>query len=235
MSGFLELRGVEAGYGECQVLYGVDLSVGNGEVVTLVGRNGAGKTTTVRAIMGLTVPSAGAITIAGASLVGRAPEAVAQGGVALVPEGRQIFSNLTVRENLVAFSRGTTSVGAWTLSRVLDLFPGLARRIHNLGNELSGGEQQMLAIGRALLRNGRLLLVDEATEGLAPLIRAEIWGCLRRLKETGLSILVVDKHLEPLLAIADRHYIMERGRIVWTGSSHQLRSSRELWERHVGV
>ncbi len=235
MSTLLELRDVEAGYGECQVLFGVDMVVGEGEVVTLVGRNGAGKTTTVRSIMGLTAPRAGEIALAGTSLVGRVPEQIADAGIALVPEGRQIFPNLTVRENLEAFAAGTAKAGAWTLARVLDLFPGLGRRLRNLGNELSGGEQQMLALGRALMRNGRLLLVDEATEGLAPLIRAEIWSCLERLKHTGLSIIVIDKHLEPLLAVADRHYIMEKGRVVWTGSSQELRSSPALWDRYVGV
>ena len=235
MSALLQLAGVEAGYGECQVLFGVDLVVEEGRVSTLLGRNGAGKTTTVRSIMGLTPASAGRIAFGGRALDGMAPERIADAGIALVPEGRQIFPNLTVRENLVAFARGTSGKDAWTLDRVLTLFPGLARRTRNMGGQLSGGEQQMLAIGRALLRNGRLLLVDEATEGLAPLIREEIWACLTQLKREGMAILLIDKHLQPLLAIGDRHHIMERGRVVWTGDSAALRGATDVWERHVGV
>ena len=231
----LEIRGAEAAYGDCQVLRGMELSIRAGEVATLVGRNGMGKSTTVRAIMGLTPIRRGQVLLDGRPIERLAPERIAAAGVALVPEGRRIFPNLTVLENLRAFARASTAPRAWTVERVLEQFPSLARRLANFGNQLSGGEQQMLAIGRALLRNGRLLLIDEATEGLAPLIRQEIWACLMRLKAEGLSILVIDKHLEPLLRIGDRHHVIERGRVVWTGESAALAAARDVWDRHVGV
>ena len=227
----LELIDVHSAYGECKVLFGMNLSISPGEVATLVGRNGMGKTTTVRSIMGMTPLQSGHIRFMGQAIEGMRPEQVAAAGVALVPEGRRIFPNLTVSENLAAFSRP----GRWTLAKVFEQFPALARRKANLGNQLSGGEQQMLAIGRALLRNGQLLIVDEATEGLAPLIRQEIWSCLTRLKTEGMAILLIDKYLEPLLQIGDHHHVIDRGKVVWTGDSEALRSASDVWEKFVGV
>ena len=231
MTRCLELIDVHSAYGECKVLFGMSLSISPGEVATLVGRNGMGKTTTVRSIMGLTRAQSGRINFMGKAIERLRPEQVAAAGVALVPEGRRIFPNLTVGENLAAFSRP----GRWTLDRVFEQFPSLARRRANLGNQLSGGEQQMLAIGRALLRNGQLLIVDEATEGLAPLIRQEIWSCLTRLKAEGMAILLIDKYLEPLLQIGDHHHVIDRGKVVWTGDSKALRSASDVWEKYVGV
>ncbi|PWC37270.1 ABC transporter ATP-binding protein [Azospirillum sp. TSO22-1] len=228
----LEVSGLQASYGAGQVLFGVDLRVGEGEVVTLLGRNGMGKTTTVNAIMGLLAPKAGRVAFCGRELTGRPAHEAARAGLGLVPEGRQIFPNLTVRENLVATADGR---GAWTLSRVFDLFPRLRERQDQMGGSLSGGEQQMLAIGRALMTNPRLLLLDEATEGLAPLIRKEIWQVLLSLKRAGQSILVIDKNLKALKRIADRHYVLEKGRIVWQGSGAELEAERERLERHLGV
>jgi branched-chain amino acid transport system ATP-binding protein len=226
----LAVSGLEASYGESQVLFGVDFELAAGEVVTLLGRNGMGKTTTVSAIMGLVRQRTGRILLAGEPIHVLSPHRIARLGVGLVPEGRQIFPNLSVRENLVATAAARRSGGAaaWTLDRVLDLFPGL-------GGLLSGGEQQMLAIGRALMTNPRLLLLDEATEGLAPVIRGEIWRVLTQLKATGLSILIIDKNVEALAAFADRHYIIEKGRVVWSGSSDELRQSPELQRRYLGV
>ena len=218
MTALLELEDVESSYGDCQVLFGMNLTIGAGEVVTLVGRNGMGKTTTVRGITGLTAARRGDIRFEGRSLKGMRPERIAAGGISLVPEGRRIFANLTVAENLLAFARP----GNWTLQKVIRQFPGLERRMANFGNQLSGGEQQMLAIGRALMRNGRLLVIDEATEGLAPLIRNEIWSCLKRLKAEGMAILLIDKYLDPLLEIGDRHYVVDR-------------SANHVWEQYVGV
>jgi branched-chain amino acid transport system ATP-binding protein len=231
----LELRGVESGYGASQVLFGIDLAVPAGGVVTLLGRNGMGKTTTLRSALGLLPLRAGEILFDGQRIAGRAADAIARLGIALVPEGRQVFPNLTVREHLVAFADRRRSTGGWTANRVFDLFPQLAERASALGNRLSGGEQQMLAIGRALSTNPRLLILDEATEGLAPLVREEIWRCLARLKAEGLSILVIDKYVQRLLQLADRHTILERGRVVWTGSSAALAAEPELWHRYLGV
>jgi branched-chain amino acid transport system ATP-binding protein len=232
----LSLEGVETCYGRSQVLFGISLAIAAGEMVTLMGRNGMGKTTTVRSIMGLTPPTAGAIRFAGAEIGGAAPYAIAKRGLGLVPEGRQIFPNLTVRENLVATAAERAgSENPWTLAKVHELFPRLAERAGSMGNQLSGGEQQMLAIGRALMTNPRLLILDEATEGLAPLIRAEIWRCLARLKAEGLSILVIDKNVAALTAIADRHYLIERGRIVWTGSSAALAAAPDVQHRYLGI
>lgn len=231
----LELKGVEAAYGDCQVLFGMDLVLRRGEVLTLVGRNGMGKTTTIRAIMGLTPIRSGQIKLNGQAIHGLPPERIASLGAALVPEGRRIFPNLTVLENLRAFENPASGKQGWTVDKVLTQFPSLKRRLNNFGNQLSGGEQQMLAIGRALLRNGSLLLIDEATEGLAPLIRQEIWDCIGRLKREGLSILLVDKHLEPLLKVGDRHLVIERGKPVWQGDSAELSAAGEVWERYVGV
>jgi branched-chain amino acid transport system ATP-binding protein len=232
----LELDDVASRYGLSQVLFGMTLSVAPGEMVTLMGRNGMGKTTTVRAIMGLTAAMAGSIRFAGAEIRGLPPYRVAQLGIGLVPEGRQIFPNLTARENLVA-TAAQRSAGAspWTLQRVYALFPRLAERQGNMGNELSGGEQQMLAIARALMTNPRLLILDEATEGLAPLIRAEIWRCLALLKADGLAILVIDKNVEALTRIADRHYLIERGRVVWTGTSRDLAAAPDVQHRYLGI
>ncbi len=232
----LELTGVETCYGRSQVLYGVSLAIGAGEMVTLMGRNGMGKTTTVRSIMGLTPPMAGSIRFAGEEIRALPSYLIAQRGLGLVPEGRQIFHNLTTRENLVATAanRGNNS-DPWTLEKVCALFPRLAERLGSMGNQLSGGEQQMLAVGRALMTNPRLLILDEATEGLAPLIRAEIWQCLSRLKAAGQSILVIDKNVAALVGIADRHYLIERGRVVWTGTSGELAAQPEVQHRYLGV
>jgi branched-chain amino acid transport system ATP-binding protein len=234
----LEVRGLEAAYGASQVLFGIDLSVGAGEVVTLLGRNGMGKTTTVRAVMGLMPVKAGSIAFGGAPIAGLPAYKVAKAGLGLVPEGRQIFPNLSVRENLVATARAPangTSGEPWTLDRVYGLFPRLRERAENMGNQLSGGEQQMLAVGRALMTNPRLLILDEATEGLAPLIRAEIWRCLAALKAAGQSILVIDKNVDALTRFADRHTIIEKGRVVWTGTSAALRADENLQHRYLGV
>ncbi|WP_372657604.1 ABC transporter ATP-binding protein [Hydrogenophaga sp.] len=227
----LELDGVEAAYGECQVLFGMRLRIEPGQVVTLVGRNGMGKTTTVRCILGLTPIRGGDVRLSGQSVARLRPEQMAAKGIALVPEGRRIFPNLTVTENLLAFCRP----GRWTPAMVFEQFPSLARRRDNFGNQLSGGEQQMLAIGRALLRNGQLLVIDEATEGLAPLIRQEIWRCLQRLKQEGMAMLLIDKYLDPLLQIGDRHHVIDRGAVVWSGNSDELRSASDVWEKYVGV
>ncbi len=232
----LEVSGLEAGYGDGRVLFGVDLAVDAGEVVTLLGRNGMGKTTTLSTIIGIVRAEGGAIRFEGAPIHDLPPYRIARLGLGLVPEGRQIFPNLTVRENLVATARrGMEAKGRWTLDSVLDLFPALRERLGSLGALLSGGEQQMLAIGRALMTNPRLLLLDEATEGLAPRIRDEIWRVLARLKEGGQAILVVDKNIAPLLRLADRHYILEKGRTVWSGVSAELAAAPELLHRYLGV
>ena len=230
----LAVSGLEASYGESQVLFGVEFDLAEGEVVTLLGRNGMGKTTTVSAIMGLVRRRSGRILLAGEEIHALAPHRIARLGVGLVPEGRQIFPNLSVRENLVA-TAAQRAGGGWTLERVLALFPALRERLGNLGALLSGGEQQMLAIGRALMTNPRLLILDEATEGLAPVIRDEIWRVLTRLKAAGLSILIIDKNVEALAAFADRHYILEKGRVVWSGSSAALRQNPDLQHRYLGV
>jgi branched-chain amino acid transport system ATP-binding protein len=229
----LELRDVETCYGLSQVLFGVSLSIMPGEMVTLMGRNGMGKTTTVRSIMGLTPARSGVIRFAGSEIHGEPSYKVAKLGIGLVPEGRQIFPNLSVRENLLATS--VARDGGWTLEKVYALFPRLAERDTSMGNQLSGGEQQMLAIGRALMTNPRLLILDEATEGLAPLIRAEIWRCLAALKAGGLSILVIDKNVGALIRVADRHFLIERGKVVWNGNSQQLAAAPDVQHRYLGV
>jgi branched-chain amino acid transport system ATP-binding protein len=232
----LEVADVETCYGRSQVLFGISLAIAAGEVVTLMGRNGMGKTTTVRSIMGLTPPRAGSIRFDGGEIRGLPSYRIAQRGVGLVPEGRQVFPNLTARENLVATAATRTGArDTWTLDKIYELFPRLAERSTSMGNQLSGGEQQMLAIGRALMTNPRLLILDEATEGLAPMIRAEIWQCLMRLKSAGQSILVIDKNVEALIRIADRHYLIERGRVVWTGTSPALAAAPEVQHRYLGV
>ena len=230
----LDVANIETCYGLSQVLFGVSLSIAPGEMVTLMGRNGMGKTTTVRSILGLTPARAGTIRFAGREIRGLPSYKVAKLGVGLVPEGRQIFPNLTVRENLVA-TAVTRDDGGWTLERVYELFPRLAQREASMGNQLSGGEQQMLAIGRALMTNPRLLILDEATEGLAPLIRAEIWRCLARLKQLGLAILVIDKNVGALTRVADRHFLIERGRVVWSGASAELAAAPDVQHRYLGV
>ena len=236
MTDLLNIESVETCYGLSQVLFGVSLAIAPGEMVTLMGRNGMGKTTTVRSIMGLTPARAGSIRLGGREIRMLPAYRVAKLGLALVPEGRQIFPNLTVRENLVATAANRLGAAdPWTLAKVHALFPRLAERGQNMGGQLSGGEQQMLAIGRALMTNPRLLILDEATEGLAPLIRAEIWGCLGQLKRAGLAILLIDKNVDVLTRIADRHYFIERGRIVWSGSSPELARAPDVQHRYMGV
>jgi branched-chain amino acid transport system ATP-binding protein len=232
----LDVDGIETCYGLSQVLFGLSLSIKPGEMVSLMGRNGMGKTTTIRSIMGLTPARAGAIRFAGAEVRLLPSYKIAKLGVGLVPEGRQIFPNLTVRENLVAAAADRFgSDNPWTLAAIYVLFPRLAERASNMGNQLSGGEQQMLAIGRALMTNPKLLVLDEATEGLAPLIREEIWHCLSMLKKRGQSILVVDKNVDHLARICDRHYIIERGKTVWSGTSDQLMAEPDLQHRYLGI
>jgi len=236
MSHLLEVEGLEAAYGSSQVLFGLSFSIGPGEVTTLLGRNGMGKTTTVRAIMGIMKPRAGRIEFAGRSIAGLPSYLVAQAGVGLVPEGRQVFPNLTVRENLVATAANRSGHAApWTLAKTWEMFPRLEERRNHMGNQLSGGEQQMLAIGRALMTNPRLLVLDEATEGLAPLVRAEIWRSLERLKAEGQSILVIDKDVKALTRIADRHCVLEKGRVVWAGNSVELAAAEDVQHRYLGV
>jgi branched-chain amino acid transport system ATP-binding protein len=212
-------------------LFDVNLEIRSAEVVTLLGRNGMGKTTTVRSIMGMVPPKAGAISFAGTSIFAKPSYRIAQAGIGLVPEGRQVFPNLTVRENLVATARR----GAWNLEKVFSFFPNLKDRQGHYGNQLSGGEQQMLAIGRALMTNPRLLILDEATEGLAPLVRHEIYRSIERLKSEGLSLLVIDKDLKALTRIADRHYVLEKGRVVWVGDSRELSQNQDIQHRYLGV
>ena len=232
----LSVRALESAYGASQVLFGMALEVSAGEVVTLLGRNGMGKTTTIRSIMGLVRPLAGEVTFGGTDIRGLAPHKVAQAGIGLVPEGRQIFPNLSVIENLTATAANRRNrPNPWTADGVFQLFPSLAERRNNMGTQLSGGEQQMLAIGRALMTNPELLILDEATEGLAPLIRAEIWRVLGELKAAGQAILVIDKNVEALTRLADRHYIIEKGVVVWQGVSSELRADADLQHRYLGV
>ena len=232
----LRIDNLTTAYGQSQVLFGIDMEIRTGEVVALLGRNGMGKTTTVRSIMGLTRASGGTIELRGKRIERSAPDAIARSGVALVPEGRQIFPNLTVRENLAAFAGNRNGTAEpWTVEKVFRLFPRLAERAGNMGNQLSGGEQQMLAIGRALVTNPHLMILDEATEGLAPLIREEIWACLAELRRAGQTILVIDKYVERLIKLADRHTIIERGRVAWQGSSAELDADHGLWHRYLGV
>ncbi len=232
----LELSEIETSYGLSRVLFGVSLRIAAGEMVSLLGRNGMGKTTTVRSIMGLTPAAAGSIRFAGVEIRELPAYRVAKLGIGLVPEGRQVFPNLTARENLIATAANRTATTApWTLDKVLALFPRLAERAGVMANLLTGGEQQMLAVGRALMTNPRLLILDEATEGLAPLIRDEIWRCLAALRAAGQSILVIDKSVAALTRIADRHYVIERGRVVWTGNSQQLANAAEIQHRYLGI
>ena len=232
----LSVRSLETAYGASKVLFGIDLEINPGEMVTLLGRNGMGKTTTVRSIMGLTRAQSGSIRFRDQAIEREAPDRIARMGIALVPEGRQIFPNLSVWENLAAFAENRSRrPDPWTPARVFELFPNLQARANNQGNQLSGGEQQMLAIGRALVTNPHLLILDEATEGLAPLVREEIWKCLATLREAGQTILVIDKYVERLVRLADRHTIIERGRVAWRGTSAELDADRGLWHRYLGV
>jgi len=232
----LAVEALETAYGQSQVLFGVSLGVRAGEVVTLLGRNGMGKTTTVRSIMGMVRVRGGTITYEGKPLQGLPSYRVAQAGLGLVPEGRQVFPNLTVRENLVATAANRSGrADPWTLDRILALFPQLAERRGHFGSQLSGGEQQMLAIGRALMTNPRMLILDEATEGLAPLVCVEIYRAIENLKASGLAILIIDKDLRALTRIADRHYVLEKGRVVWSGASPELAANRDVQHRYLGV
>ena len=232
----LRIRDLEAFYGASQALFGMELSVDAGEVVTLMGRNGMGKTTTVHAVMGLLETRRGVVEFDGVRVDEMASFRIARLGLGLVPEGRQIFPNLSVRENLLAAAANRSArANPWTIERAFEFFPRLAERQRNMGNQLSGGEQQMLAVGRALMTNPKLLILDEATEGLAPLIRHEIWSCLGRLKRAGQAILVIDKNVGALIGLAERHHIVEKGRVVWTGSSTDLAGDKELQHRYLGV
>ncbi|SDO14705.1 amino acid/amide ABC transporter ATP-binding protein 2, HAAT family [Rhodoferax sp. OV413] len=232
----LSCRSIEAGYGASQVLFGIELNIQPGEVVSLLGRNGMGKSTTIKTIVGALAPTGGEVCFEGQSLRGMRPDAIARLGLAIVPEGRHVFPNLTVREHLLAFADNRNGLrDTWDLARIYAVFPRLKERENNLGNQLSGGEQQMLAIGRALSTNPRLLILDEATEGLAPVIREEIWRCLATLKAAGQTILVVDKYVHRLVGLANRHFILERGRVVWQGDSDALNADRSLWSRYLTV
>ncbi|MEX0842242.1 MAG: ABC transporter ATP-binding protein [Xanthobacteraceae bacterium] len=231
----LQLTNVETQYGASQVLFGISLAIAPGEMVTLMGRNGMGKTTTVRSIMGFTPAKAGSLRFGGEEIRGLPPHRIARLGIGLVPEGRQIFPNLTVRENMVAAANRRSTANPWTPARVHALFPQLAELRDRMGAQLSGGEQQMLAVGRALMTNPRLLILDEATEGLAPLIRREIWRCLAQLKAEGLAILIIDKNVEALIRMADRHFLIERGRIVWSGGSKELAAAPGVQHRYLGI
>jgi len=236
VNALLEIGGLEVAYGPSQVLFGLDLELAEGEAATLLGRNGMGKTTALRAICGLQPVKGGTIRFAGERIDGWRPDRIGRAGIALVPEGRQCFPNLTVAEHLLAFfANRRRQPEPWTPARVYDLFPRLRERARNLGNQLSGGEQQMLAIGRALVTNPRLLILDEATEGLAPLVREEIWTCLARLRAAGQSILVVDKYVEKLIELAGHHTLIERGRVVWHGTSAELAADHGIWQRFLGI
>ena len=236
MSVLLEVEGLETAYGASQVLFGLSFTVAQGEVASLLGRNGMGKTTAVRSVTGLTPARSGTVRFLGERVESLAPDRIARMGLALVPEGRQIFPNLTVKENLLAFAaQRNGSKTPWTLDGVLVMFPRLAERLRHMGNQLSGGEQQMLAIGRALMTNPHLLILDEATEGLAPLVREDIWHCLDKLRTQGQTILVIDKYVQRLIKLANHHTIVERGRVVWQGDSAQLAADPPLWQRYIGV
>jgi branched-chain amino acid transport system ATP-binding protein len=236
MTALLDVSGLHAAYGAAEVLFGMDFTVARGEVVTLMGRNGMGKTTTIHTMMGMMKASAGRVVFDGQDLSGQPAYRIAQAGLGLVPEGRQIFPTLSVEENLVATAANRFGKDpGWSLERVYGFFPRLKERRSNMGNQLSGGEQQMLAIGRALMTNPKLLILDEATEGLAPLIRAEIWACLDRLKGEGQSILVIDKNVDALEKLADRHVIVEKGQVAWSGTSAELAADPTLRERYLSV
>ena len=236
MTQLLEIEDLQTAYGSSQVLFGIGLTMHAGAAATLLGRNGMGKTTTVRSIMGLSKSSGGTVRFLGERIEHLSTDKIARMGMALVPEGRMIFATLSVQENLLAFAANRChSTEPWTLERVYHLFPRLQERARNMGNQLSGGEQQMLAIGRALMTNPHLLILDEATEGLAPLVREAIWRCLATLKNAGQSILVIDKYVQKLIGLADQHTIIERGRVVWQGSSAELSAQPDVWHRYIGV
>lgn len=232
----LKLSNLETFYGSSQALFGMTFNVEKGEVVTLLGRNGMGKTTTINSIMGIVPPTSGTIEFMDLDVTHLPSFKTANLGVGLVPEGRQIFPNLTVKENLIATSSNHQNISdSWTLEKIFEMFPELAARAQAMGNLLSGGEQQMLAVGRALMTNPQLLILDEATEGLAPLIREKIWNSIRRIRDSGLSILVVDKNVTDLIKLADRHVIIEKGKVAWTGSSEELKQQEEIQHRYLGV
>ena len=232
----LKITNIETFYGRSQVLFGVSMEIGAGEVITVMGRNGMGKTTLVRSIMGMTPPKLGSIRFEGKELKGQPSYIAARSGIALVPEGRQIFPTLTVRENLIVTAADRSNIDdKWTLEKVYELFPRLGQRCEQSGRTLSGGEQQMLAIGRALMTNGKLLILDDATEGLAPLVCEEIWRCLQQIKESDQAILIIDRDVEKLVSIADRHYIMEKGRLVWSGSSDECIAQPDLLNSYLCV
>ena len=232
----LTVQNIETHYGASQALFGISMNVRNGEVVTLIGRNGMGKTTSINSIMGITPITRGNIFFENVKIEHLESFKINRKGIALVPEGRQVFPNLTVRENLVAISANRNNhTSPWNLNKILDLFPQLSARIDSMANLLSGGEQQMLAIGRSLMTNPKLLLLDEATEGLAPLVRNEIWRCLNQLKKEGISILVVDKNINDLARIADMHYVIEKGQIVWQGNSTELLKHKDYLGNKLGV
>ena len=232
----LDVQGLHGGYAGSPVLFDIDLQLGAGEIVGLIGRNGMGKTTLVRSIMGLTPPSSGRVSFGGRSTFGLPAHRVARLGLALVPEGRQVFANLSVEEHLSAFERASPEGRVhWTTARIFELFPRLAERRRHMGSQLSGGEQQMLSIGRALVTNPRLLILDEATEGLAPLVREEIWRVLGVLRAAGHAMIVIDKYVQRLIQVADRHVILEKGRVVWRGTSPELAADRGAWQRYLGV
>ena len=236
MTELLRVDHIESSYGASQVLFGISLDIGVGEVVTLLGKNGMGKTTTIKSIMGIMKPNSGNIYFKGNQINGEPSFKVAQAGIGLVPEGRQIFPNLSVYENLVATAANRRNDSdPWTVDKIFTLFPALADRQLNAGNQLSGGEQQMLAISRALMTNPDLLILDEATEGLAPLVRDDIWRVLEELKSVGQSILVIDKNVEALTKIANKHYIIEKGTVVWSGSSKELSTDKDIQHRYLGV
>jgi branched-chain amino acid transport system ATP-binding protein len=231
----LELQALASGYGDAQVLFGVTFSVGAGEVVTLMGRNGMGKTTTVRAVMGMLPVWSGSVRFEGRDIANQPSFRIAQAGIGLVPEGRQVFPTLTVEENLIATAAARFGKPRWTKERVIALFPRLGERTRHLGSQLSGGEQQMLAIGRALMTNPKLLILDEATEGLAPLVREEIWRCIETLKREGEAILVIDKNVDALTRLADRHVVLEKGKVAWTGASAALRADPHVIDRFLHI
>ena len=232
----LKVSGLETFYGASQALFGMDFEIEEGEVATLLGRNGMGKTTTINSLMGIVKPSAGSIQFSGHELAGEKSFKIAKLGLGLVPEGRQIFPNLSARENLIATASNHLGMSnPWTMERIYNLFPELATRASSMGNLLSGGEQQMLAVGRALMTNPKLLILDEATEGLAPLIREKIWSALEEIRQRGVSILLIDKNINDLMKLANRHFIVEKGRVVWSGSSNELKAQEDVQQRYLGV
>ena len=231
----LKVEGLQNAYGQSRILFGIDFEVGAGEVVTILGRNGMGKTTTIKSIFGLLPPKGGKVFVNGQDVTGKPPHAIAREGLGLVPEGRQIFPTLSVEENLLATRRSDARSSKWTLESIYRMFPRLKERRRNMGNQLSGGEQQMLAVGRALMTNPKMVVLDEATEGLSPLMREEIWSCLRNIKDEGEAILVIDKNVDALARFADRHVVIEKGRVVWSGDNVALLNTPEIKERYLHV